>query len=262
MRSTLAGVAADVAIPRLVEEHGGQLYRVALRFCGTPADAEDLVQQTFLQAFRKWDQFKGDAAPTTWLYTIAARQCERTRRRRSGEPTRLESLDELLPSKERRVVDLPDQDEGPLTAQIRRDAAEVLEQSIARLPTKLRMAVVLKDIVELPVADVAKIMGLKVATAKTRVHRARLMLRRDLARTLPRKDAPPPNHAKQCCLDLLRAKQDAMDNGVPLLLPQREVCDRCQALFATLDLGQSVCRDLGQGNIPTRLRHALMSEPN
>lgn len=262
MRSTLAGVAADIAIPKLVEEHGGQLYRVALRFCGVPADAEDLVQQTFLQAFRKWHQYKGDAAPTTWLYTIAARQCERTRRRRSGEPTRLESLDDLLPSKERRVVDLPDHDDGPLTTQIRREAAEVLERSIARLPTKLRMAVVLKDIVELPVADVAKILGLKVATVKTRVHRARLMLRRDLARTLPRKDAPPPNHAKQRCLDLLRAKQDAMDNGVSLLLPQREVCDRCQALFATLDLGQSICRDLGQGSIPPRLRHALMSEIN
>ena len=70
---SLAHQPADVAVPKLVEEHGGKLYHLALKFCGNPADAEDLVQQTFLLAYRKWSQFKGDAAPTTWLYTIAAR---------------------------------------------------------------------------------------------------------------------------------------------------------------------------------------------
>ena len=259
-RSNLAHVPADVAIPQLLEQHGGQLYRVALRFCGSPADAEDLVQQTFLQAFRKWDQFKGDAAPTTWLYTIAARACERFKRRRAGEPRQIESLDDLLPSKERKVVDLPAGDEGPLDAQLRLEATEGLERGIAHLPTKLRMPLVLKDIVELPVNDVAQVLGLKTATVKTRVHRARLMLRRELARELPRRTAPPPNHAKQMCLDLLHAKQEALDQGVPFLLPQQEVCDRCRALFATLDLGREICRDLGLGRVPPALRKTLLEE--
>ena len=260
MPSTLAGLPADVAIPQLVDRHGGQLYRLALRFCGTPADAEDLVQQTFLQAFRKWHQFKGDAAPTTWLYTIAARQCERTKRLRSGEPRRLESLDDLLPSGEPKVADLRGLDESPYRARLRHEAKEALEAAIAKLPMKLRMTLVLKDIVELSLADVAKVLGLKLGTVKTRVHRARLMLRRDLSAALPRRHAPEPTHARQRCLDLLRAKQEALDHGVPFLVPQQQVCERCAALFATLDLGQEICRELGRGRIPPALRQAIMDD--
>ena len=255
----LAHQPADIAVSRLVEEHGGKLYHLALKFCGNPADAEDLVQQTFLLAFRKWSQFKGDAAPTTWLYTIAARQCQRSKRRRVGEPRRLEPIETLLPSKERQVVDLPSEDDGPLDAQIRREAVEALERGIARLPTPLRMALVLKDIVELPVADVARVLGLKTATVKTRVHRARLMLRRTIAQTLPRKDAAPPDHAKQICLDLLTAKQDALDRGIDFPVPQSEVCERCQALFATLDLGVDMCQEVGRTGLSPELRSALQA---
>ena len=251
------GLSAEAAVSRLLEEHGGQLYRIGLRFCGNEADAEDLVQQTFLQAFRKWDQFKGDAAPTTWLYTIAARSCERYKRRRSGEPKRLESLEELLPSKERRVVDLPSGGESPLDAQIRREARGAVEHAISTLPTKLRMALVLKDIVELSVQDIASALRLKPATVKTRVHRARLMLRRELARKLPRKSAPHPTHSKRICLDLLKAKQEALDGGVPFPVPPEEMCDRCQALFATLDLGRDTCRQLSRGELPPLLQQTL-----
>ena len=71
----LVGLPAEVALPRLLEAHGGRLYSLALKFCGSPEDAEDLVQEVFLLAFRKWSQFKGESRATTWLYTIAARAC-------------------------------------------------------------------------------------------------------------------------------------------------------------------------------------------
>ena len=254
----LARQPADVAVSALVKEHGGKLYHVALRFCaGNRADAEDLVQETFLLAFRKWSQFKGEAAPTTWLYTIAARQCQRSKRLRVGEPRRLEPIESLLPSKERQVVDLSSKLDGPLEAQIRREAVEALKRGIGRLPTRLRMALVLKDIVELPVVDVARVLGLKPATVKTRVHRARLMLRRTVAQTLPRTDAAPPNHAKQVCLDLLTVKQDALDRGVEFPVPQSEVCERCQALFATLDLGVDICQEVGRAGLSPKFLRAL-----
>ena len=252
-------LSPEAAVSRLLEEHGGQLYRIGLRFCGNPADAEDLVQQTFLQAFRKWHQFKGDAAPTTWLYTIAARACERHQRRRVGEPTRLESLDDLLPSKDRKIVDLPATGDSPLDSQLRREVQDAVDRGISTLPTKLRMALVLKDIVELSVGEISSVLGLKPATVKTRVHRARLMLRRELARKLPRKGAPPPNHAKRMCLDLLKAKQEALDRGVPFPVPPDEMCERCQALFATLDLGRDTCRRLGKGELPRALRRELLA---
>jgi RNA polymerase sigma-70 factor (ECF subfamily) len=252
-------LSAETAVARLLEEHGGQLYRIGLRFCGNEADAEDLVQQTFLQAFRKWHQFNGDAAPTTWLYTIAARACERHRRRRVGEPTRLESLDDLLPSTERKIVDLPADGDSPLDTQLKREAQEAVDRGIGTLPTKLRMSLVLKDIVDLSIQEIALVLGLKPATVKTRVHRARLMLRRELARKLPRKTAPPPDHAKRMCLDLLKAKQDALDNGVAFPVPREEMCERCQSLFATLDLGHETCQRIGRGHLPPVLRKQLLA---
>ena len=67
----LIGKPAAEALPMLIDRYGGRIYGLGVRFCGNEADAEDLVQEVFLQAFRKWDQFEGRSAPSTWLYTIA-----------------------------------------------------------------------------------------------------------------------------------------------------------------------------------------------
>lgn len=253
----LAAQPADVALPRLLEEHGGRLYSLGLKLCGHPQDAEDLVQEIFLTAWRKWHQFKGESQPTTWLYTIAARACTRRRRKRSGEPRTIESLSNLLPRAEDRIPDLVS-DRGPLEDQLSREAQEAVEAAISGLPLSFRMPLVLKEIAELPVAEVAAILGLKEATVKTRLHRARLLLRRELSRTLPQRDAPPPDHSRRMCLDLLKAKQEALDRRVPFRVPQRELCERCQALFATLDLTQEVCSAIGRGEMPATLRRELL----
>ena len=62
---------------QLVNEHGGTLYSLGLRFCGDRTQAEDMVQEVFLQAFRAWDGFEGRSSVKTWLYTIATRACQR-----------------------------------------------------------------------------------------------------------------------------------------------------------------------------------------
>lgn len=251
---------ADVAIPRLVEEHGRKIYNLGLRLCGSPAEAEDLAQDTFLQAFRKWDQFEERSEATSWLYTIATRGCRRRHRKRSGEPAHLESLPDLLPSGEAEVPDLPGPDEGPLDEQLRREARETVERALPHLPLAFRLPLVLKDIAELSTAEVAAVLGLKEATVKTRVHRARLALRRELARQLPKRPAPPPDHSRQVCLDLLYAKQEALDRGVELPIAPGELCARCRSLFATLDLAQDVCHEIGQGDLPASLK-ALLHSP-
>ncbi len=258
--SDFAGQSAEVALPRLLEAQGGRLYSLALKFCGTPEDAEDLVQEVFLLAFRKWSQFRGASRPTTWLYTIAARACQRRRRRRAGEPAFLDSLSDQLPFGDGPVADLPAPDAGPLDAQLRREARESVERALGQLPRHYRMALVLKDLVELPVADVARVLSLKEATVKTRVHRARLQLRRALAGVLPPKDAPPALYSQRVCLDLLAAKQEALDRGVAFPVGGSEVCERCAALFATLDLGRDVCLEIGRGELPPVLRSRLLEE--
>jgi RNA polymerase sigma-70 factor, ECF subfamily len=249
----------DVAIPRLVDAEAGRLYALGLRFCGDPDEARDLMQETFLQAWRKWDGFEGRSSPATWLYTIAARVCQRFRRKRSGEPERIESLDELLPFGETRMAVVPDPDEGPLAERVRAEARERVEEAIAGLPVAFRMPLVLKEIVGLGVADVAAVLGLKEATVKTRLHRARLRVRAALEEALPWRDAPPPAYSRQVCLDLLRAKQEALDRGVPFRVPGAVVCERCAALFGTLDLGGELCREIAAGRLPDELRAELLA---
>ena len=64
--------AARAALQPLVDEYAGQLFALGVRFCGNRSEAEDLVQEVFLQAFRGWHTFEGRSSPKTWLYTIAA----------------------------------------------------------------------------------------------------------------------------------------------------------------------------------------------
>ena len=257
-------LSAEDALPKLLDAHGPRIYRLATKLCGDATEAEDLVQDVFLQAFRKWHQFQGESSPSTWLYTIAARACTRRKRRRSGEPAGLESLSELSSFSrsplEGPVLDLATAMD-PLDQQIQRQAKEAVEQALGQLPLSYRIALVLKDIVELSTPQIASVLGLKPATVKTRVHRARLLIRDYMLNhsDLPQKNVPPAIYSKRICMDLLKAKQEAMDRGVPFPVRTEEVCSRCEAFFDGLDFTRGVCRALGEGELPSGLRQELES---
>ncbi len=249
--------AARAAIEDLVDRHAGSIYGLGLRFCGNPTDAEDLVQEVFLNAQKGWDGFRGDSDPKTWLYTIAARACQRMQRKRAGEPRRMASLDVELPFGEPLIAALVSEQDGVVQAQVRREARERIERAIAELPEEFRVPLVLKEIVGFSVPQVAGMLGLEEGTVKSRVHRARLKLREAVDAVLPRRPepAPPPAYEERVCLDLLNAKQDALDRGVDF--DGAVICDRCRSVFASLDLTQQVCHDLVGGELPAGVRERL-----
>ena len=253
------GDGAREAVARLVAEHGGQLYGLARRFCGSDSEAEDLVQEVYLAALRGWDSFRHESSEKTWLYTIAAHVCQRMHRKKVGEPARIGSLEELLPFGEARIAAVPGELGDELARQAERDARERVESEIARLPEEFRMPLVLKEIVGLGVAEVARILGLEEGTVRSRLHRARLKLRSAVDAALPRApgEAPPPAYPERTCLDLLNAKQEALDRGVPF--DSKVICQRCQSVFATLDLTQRVCQDLAGGRLPEGVRERLLA---
>lgn len=239
--------------------HGDRLFGLAKRICGQEQEAQDLVQETFVAAWRKWDQFAGRADPVVWLYTIARHACQRMHRKRSGEPQQLESLDAPGLFGQPMVSVVPS-GVDEFDDHVRREQQDLVGAAIASLPEDFRMALVLKDIVGFSVAEVASVLDIKEATVKTRVHRARMRLRDLLATGLPKRALPQPAYSRQVCMDLLKAKQDSLDRGVPMPNANEIICDRCKAVFSTLDLTVDVCGRLADEGMPERIRGSLLRE--
>lgn len=255
------GTSPEVAVPALVESYGDRVYRLGLRICPDPAEAEDLVQETMVAALKSWPRFRGDSHPYTWLFRIAMRTCRRMHRRRVGEPDSFIPLDELLglndapAMREARAAASPSGAAAETTLQ--REVRRRLDTALRRVPPVYRVALVLKDLADFSLEEVGDILEIQAATAKTRVHRGRMHLRRALEdegvfAPLPQSEVP-----RQVCLDLLSAKLDAMDRGVDFPLPHGEICDRCFALFRSMDLAQEACASLRDGTMPATLRERL-----
>ncbi len=252
---------AAEAIPKLVRSAGPRLFALASRLCGNAADAEDMVQEVFLQAFRRWETFRGDADPATWLHAIAARTCRHRMRRKGGIDRRMPALSQLMPWSETSVMEVATAPAGRENRSEREEAISRVQREVARLPEHFRLPLVLKEMLGLSVEETAASLGLAENTVKTRLHRARLALRKAMTTRAAAVKAPAPIYEKQVCLDLLKAKLDAMDRGgsaAAWRVPQAEVCARCRAVFRELDLVQDACARMAEGDMPAPLRARIL----
>ncbi|HEU5408460.1 MAG TPA: sigma-70 family RNA polymerase sigma factor [Nitrospira sp.] len=166
----------------LYKDHVDLMYRFAHRLCGEPEAAKDLVQETFLNAYRGFDRFRGDAQISTWLYTIASRACLRMRRKRKGAPERELSLEEFIPASDGEFrLQIPIDGLSPEAALQNKQLRKALDAAINQLPKKYKMILVLRDMEGLSAKEVGAIMGLNERAVKSRLHRARLFVRRQLS---------------------------------------------------------------------------------
>lgn len=168
------------AFDELVVRYQHRVYRLAFRLVGNDQDALDVTQDVFLQLFRRLHTFRGESRFGTWLYRIATNTALMHRRARARRPT--EPLEEYLP----RFDSSGSHCGTPEELQVAERAEELLDRqllgqrmmrAIEQLPEGYRVAFVLRDLEELPTEEVAATLGLKPATVRQRVHRARLMLR-------------------------------------------------------------------------------------
>jgi RNA polymerase sigma-70 factor (ECF subfamily) len=154
----------------VINVHAPRVYNLALRMLGNTADAEDVTQDVLLQVVRKLDTFRGEAELTTWLHRVTVNAALTQRRRLSCRHQRTldVSLDCIAP---------PEDGDGPDEQALRGEWRQHLERAIARLPQMYRDVFVLADLEELPNAEIGQLLGLSLAAVKSRLHRARLMLR-------------------------------------------------------------------------------------
>jgi RNA polymerase sigma-70 factor (ECF subfamily) len=175
-------VSDAVRFDQLYREHADRIFRFAQRLCGQEDDAKDLVQDTFLNAYRGLHDFRGEASVTTWLYTIAANACTRMRRKRKGEPQRELSLEEFIPTSEGEFrLQIQANGLSPQQALENKQLRRALQQAIQKLPRKYRLVLVLRDMEGLTAKEVGSIMRLNERAVKSRLHRARLFVRRELS---------------------------------------------------------------------------------
>jgi len=175
-----AAAGEEPAFEELVSRYQARVYRLACRLTADDGDAKDVLQETFLAAYRGLPAFRGDSRFSSWLYRIATNAALMHRRARARRPT--ESLEEFLPR-----FDADGTHAAPpaeLLAASRADElldrkllAEKARAGLDRLPDIYRDAFVLRDLEEMTTPEVAEVLGIDAAAVRQRVHRARLMLR-------------------------------------------------------------------------------------
>lgn len=170
----------QAAYAQLVDENAGRIYRLALRMMGNEADAEDVLQETFLSAFKAIDRFEARASLSTWLYRIASNAALMRLRRKEPEQV---SVDEplerddgdLMPRQFFDFCCLPEDD------LLRVEAREEMIRAVEDLSPTLKSVFVLRDIEGLSTEETATALDLSISAVKSRLMRARLKLRDQLS---------------------------------------------------------------------------------
>jgi RNA polymerase sigma-70 factor (ECF subfamily) len=176
VRRSLAGEQS--ALTALIERHQRRVYNLCLRVMGHPEDAADAAQESLMTAMRKLNQFRGDAAFTTWLHRVTVNTCYDLLRKRKRQPLLHLVNDEGTEPE----LGPPEEDHADAVAGLT-DAVAAL----AEVPVEFRMALVLADVQDLAYEEIARILDVPVGTVKSRVHRGRVALARAMG--IPREPA-------------------------------------------------------------------------
>lgn len=236
------------ALDRLLANHERQLYRFGLRMCGSEEAARDVLQQTLLTAFRGIRGFRGEASLSTWLYQIARSFCLKSRRLRGGEPATFEPLEA--------AARLPGAEASPEAAAHAKQLGQALQAAISALPETAREVLVLRDVEGLSAEEAAEVLGLQVPALKSRLHRARMEVRRNLSALLeePERGAGCPELSDA----LLDYAAEEIDQAACARIERHlQECPRCQRACESLKRTVSLCRSLPGGEVPAPVRAAV-----
>jgi RNA polymerase sigma-70 factor (ECF subfamily) len=166
----------ETAVRTIIKANNRRLYRLARGILRNDGEAEDVVQETYVRAFTHLAEFRGDAGLSTWLSRIAMNEAlGRLRRRRPG--VELSSLP--AGTLEAQIIQFPllSATDDPEKTMAQREIQHVVEGAIDELPEPFRMVFITRVVEGMNVEETADILGLKPETVKTRLHRARAMLR-------------------------------------------------------------------------------------
>jgi RNA polymerase sigma-70 factor, ECF subfamily len=256
------------------------VFSFSMKVCGQRQDAEDTMQEVLLKSVHDLPKFDSPRALMVWLYKVAKNRCLMSRRRSKFAPKEDLSLEELMPDRQelQRLSSGPDG--TPETALLRRENAKRLREAVQKLPADYRLILVLHDMEELSDGDVAEITGLRLGTIRVRLHRARLFVRKELAKQdqhrMRRQTAkpageihssalPPQRRCKEMFAELSNYLDDELDDSLCVELEKHmDGCAPCKAFLSSLEKSIQQCRiapnESLDPRIAERLRRELLSE--
>jgi RNA polymerase sigma-70 factor (ECF subfamily) len=186
-------IQADVSLRRKVEFEKSflplidNLYSMALRMTRNPDDAEDLVADTYLKAYRFYDNFRADTNSKAWIMTIMVNTFRTNYRKLQREPMRVnyDEIENLLPYSEPDSLRQPaDRSEIPtlekLTKYLRSAVSDDIVSALEMVPVQYRMPVLLSDVERFNYQEISEILGINIGTVKSRIFRGRVLLKKHL----------------------------------------------------------------------------------
>jgi RNA polymerase sigma-70 factor (ECF subfamily) len=212
------------------------VYSFSLKVCGHREDAEDTTQDVLMKIMPRLETLESPDALAVWLYKITRNRCWEGRRKSKFAPRQMLTLEELLPDGQELAALATRPHLGPEGRAIARQESLRVAELVRQLPAKYRMVLVLHDMEDLTTEQVAKVLELREATVRVRLHRGRLFVRKGLARQpqpaaagarkTPRKRGPRRARDGKCgppCQEIFRGLSDYMDHEA-----REDVCERMQ----------------------------------
>jgi len=217
---------------RVLELIQQTVYSFSMKLCGHREDAEDTSQEVLLKAAEHLPKLEDPGGLTTWLYTVAKNACLMRRRKPKSAPDGMRSLDELMPDREELEALEQSVPGSPEHSVLREEEAERVRLAVLSIPPKYRVILALHDMEELSTEEVARITGLTENTIRVRLHRARLLVRKELSQS------------RRAAATSSRGRKPARKT------PAKELSPNCREMFAALSdylderLADSVCGEM------------------
>ena len=253
---------APAEIERAIGLLQNTVYSFSMKVCGHREDAEDTMQEVLSRSLQHLVRFEDPSALAVWLYTVTRNRCWRMRRKGTHR-ARVVSLDELMPGEAELERLAEDAAMRPDNRLLKAEERRLLQEAVHGLPTQLRTVLVLHDMEELDTEQVAQILALQPGTVRVRLHRARLMLRKEfgsLARALPRRRRTGKKQARGAkgggdgqrgaeCRELFRNLSEYLDGRIEQprcgeMGKHIEACPNCVAFIRDLRAAIDRCRAL------------------
>jgi len=256
------------------------VFSFSMKVCGQRQDAEDTMQEVLLKSVPNLPKFNNPKALMVWLYKVAKNRCLMSRRRSKFAPKEALSLEELMPDRQELQKLSGSPDGTPETSLLRRENAKHLREAVQKLPAEYRLILVLHDMEELSDEDVAEITGLRPGTIRVRLHRARLFVRKELAKQdqhrMRRQTAKSPGgmhlsaqprqrRCKEMFAELSNYLDDELDDSLCEELEKHmDGCEPCKAFLSSLEKSIQQCRtapnESPDPRVAAKLRRELMAE--